>query len=547
MKKYCIVLLLFFTKIMPIPFAAQFFQDESCKQFACEHSCDCKAVSHTFFSIRPVYTINSAEYLSHNRDFYKRSENFWSGTVQVTPLGGSSTHNESLARFFLPFCSTTLNVSEQPVTTNSSTILARNFNIYTQNGTFASTVEFKPRQTYAGVGLNWQQKIYERSNGKSIWISLSGPILHVRNRVELVETILNDGGGPISVNSPSTGEPALTNECNDVCTLNPLTALPPVGSVKQAFAQPGWCFGRVDHNQHQSKTGFGDFTFRVGYETVNKDDCHLDSFVGVVFPTGNKPKAFTLFEPIVGHNHHWGIVLGTVFGIEVYEAWNGDLTVSNELDFCVTELFEHNERRSFDLHNKPWSRYMQFYKNVEQAQAAQAALLTNPNYALTLHTPGIDILTQDVKIKPGFYRMFNAAYIIDYRQCLALEVGYNFFARQAECIHLSCPFATTVAPKAIGVGGGATSNLQTISIQPPAGCISPLADYQSNIITEADLNLESAAHPATITHTVYGSFSYEWKECGFPMFVSIAGSYEFPPDNVGLNRWMVWGKYGVAF
>lgn len=547
MKKYLLLLLLFFTKIIPIPFAAQLFQDETCAQFACEHSCDCKAVSHSFFSIRPVYTINSPEYLSHNRDFYKRSESFWSGTLQVTPLGGSSNHNESIARFFLPFCNTTLNVSEQPVTTNSSTILARNFNIYTQNGTFASTVEFKPRQTYAGVGFNWQQKIYERSNGKSIWISFSGPLLHVRNRVELVETILDNGGGPIAVNSPSTGSAEPVIECNADCSLNPLSALQPVGSVEQAFAQPGWCFGRVDPNQHQSKTGFGDLTFRIGYETVNKDDCHLDSFFGVVFPTGNKPDGVILFEPIVGHNHHWGIVLGTVFGIEVLQAFDGDLTISNELDFSVTELFEHTERRSFDLHNKPWSRYMQFYKNREQAQAAAAAALTNPNYALALHTPGIDILTQDVKIKPGFYRMFNGAFIINYCDSFTLEAGYNFYARQSECIHLACPLPTTIAPKAIGVGSGSTSSFQSISIQPPDGCISSLADYDSNILTEADLNLESAAHPATITHTVYGSFAYEWKECGYPMFVSVAASYEFPPDNVGLNRWMVWGKYGVAF
>lgn len=547
MKKYYLLLLLFFTKITPIPFAAQLFQDETCTQFACEHSCDCKAVSHTFFSIRPVYTINSPEYLSHNRDFYKCTDEFWSGTLQATTLGGSSSHNESIARFFLPFCSTTLNVSEQPVNSNSCTILARQFNIYTQNGTFASTVEFKPRQTYAGVGLNWQQKVYERANGKNIWISFSGPILHVRNRVELIETILDDGGGPIGVNSANTGTLSATNSCNAECNLDPLIALNPVGSVEHAFAQPGWCFGRVDPNQHQSKTGFGDLTFRIGYETVNREDCHLDSFFGVIFPTGNGPDGIILFEPIVGHNHHWGIVLGTMFGMEVFNACNGDFTIYNELDFSVTELFEHTERRTFDLHNKPWSRYMQFYKNREQAEVAQAALLTNPNYALTLHTPGIDILTQDVKIKPGFYRMFNGAFIIDYCNCLALEVGYNFFARQSECIHLACPFPTTVAPKAVSIGAGNTSKFQTISIQPPDGCISPLPDYESNLITEADLNLESAAHPATITHTVYGSFAYEWKECGYPMFVAIAASYEFPPDNVGLNRWMVWGKYGIAF
>ncbi len=546
MKKYFFIFSLFlfaWNNLFSIPFAAQLFQDETCTQFACEHSCDCKAVSHTFFSIRPVYTINSPEYLCHGRDFYKRA--WLGGTLQVTPLGGISSHNESLGRFFLPFCSTTLNVSEQPV--NNTTVLANNFNIYTQNGTFASTVEFKPRQTYAGVGFNYQQRIYERSNGKSIWISLSGPLLHVRNRVELIETILDAGGGPITVSSPSSSEPSPTNLCNSDCLLDPAIALPPVGSVEQAFAQPGWCFGRVDPNQHQGKTGFADLTLRFGYEVVNREDFHFDSFFGVVFPTGNVPEAIKFFEPIIGHNHHWGIVLGSIFGFEACTFFDGDLTINNEFDFCITELFEHTERRSFDLHNKPWSRYMQFYKDQNQAELAAAAAISDPAYALTLHTPGIDILTQDVKIKPGFYRMFNGAYIINYCSCFELEAGYSFFARQSECIHLACPFPTTVAPKAIALGGGATSSFQTISINVPDDCATPVAHYTDNIITEADLNLESAAHPATITHTVYGSFAYEWKEGDYPMLAAVGGSYEFPPDNVGLNRWMVWGKFGVAF
>ena len=169
-----------------------------------------------------------------------------------------------------------------------------------------------------------------------------------------------------------------------------------------------------------------------------------------------------LFEPIVGHNHHWGIVLGTTFGVEVFNGFDGDLTVTNEIDFSVTELFEHTERRTFDLHNKPWSRYMQFYKNREQAEAAEAALLSNPNYVLTLHTPGIDILTQDVKIKPGFYRMFTGGFLIEYCQCLNLEAGYSFFARQSEVVELDCTTSiTNVALKGVN-GLGTTTAARTI-------------------------------------------------------------------------------------
>ncbi len=517
-----------------------------------QHICACRAQSQSFFSIRPVYTVNSPEYLAHNRDFYKKLDDLcYPGTIQLTALGGTSTHNDAIAKFFLPFCSTALHVTEQQ--TETTDILAQQFNIYTQNGTFDSTVEFHPRHSYAGLGINYQQRIYERCNGKGVWLSISGPILSVHNRIELVESITNNGGGPLVVSSPApvaSGCPeSCPNSCNPNCNLDPAQALPPVDSVIAAFRQPGWCFGRIDNlssnNNHHRVTKIGDITIRIGYETVNREDCHLDSFFGIIVPTGNRPAAISLFEPIVGHNHHWGIVLGSTLGMEIWQSCTGNTTVCTELDFSISDFFARRERRSFDLKYKPWSRYMQFYKNVTQAQLAANSL--DPVYALTLHTPGIDILTQDLKVKPGYYRTFNSAFIVSHC-CFELELGYNFFARQAECIKLDCDFPTGTALKAIGVGSGVTGKFQTINNDFSGNCTgTPVTNYANNIITVDDIDLESAAHTATLTHTFYASLAYQFEQCGFPMFAAIGGSYEFPPDNVGLNRWMAWGKFGIAF
>ena len=521
-----------------------------------EHSCDCKATSHTFFSIRPVFTIGSPEYLVHNRDNYKtiNRENgydsccgFLGQALQVTVFGGQSTHDEGLGRFFMPFCSTTLNVDEAAIS-GVTDVLANQLNIYSVNANFSSIVEFHFRHSFVGVGINYQQRFYERCDGHGFWFSISGPILQVRNRVTINENITNNGGGgvasaaltPVASSCPTT----CPNSCNPDCVLDPTQSLPPVDSVVAAFSQPGWCFGRIDNKTHK-KTGVGDVTLRVGYETVKRDDCHLDSFVGVLIPTGNTPKAINVFEPIVGHNHHWAVVFGSTFGLEIWHDSCGDFTVSGEFDFNITTFFERQERRSFDLRYKPWSRYMQFYKDVAQATLAS----TSPAPAsIILHTPGIDILTQDLKVKPGYYRMFNAACIVDTR-CFEIEVGYNFFARQAECLRLGCPFPTGAALKNIATGLGETAPYAMINTDFGANCAgSPLVNYANNVITEADIDLESAAHPATLTHTVYGSLAYEWDGCcGYPMFVALGGSYEFPPDNVGLNRWMAWGKFGVAF
>lgn len=516
-----------------------------------QHVCACRAQSQTFFSIRPIFTINSPEYLVHNRDYYKKlgDKYCYPGTIQLLPLGGQSNHNDAIAKFFLPFCNTSVHVTEHQLT--DTDILANQLNIYTQNGTFDSTVEFNPRHSYTGIGINYQQKVYERSNGKGVWISISGPILSVHNKIELVETIANNGGGPLVVSSPTpvtAGCPAnCPNPCNTHCLLDPAQALAPVDSVVAAFSQPGWCFGRIDNSgtaQHRT-TGIGDITLRVGYETVNRQDCHLDSFFGIIVPTGNTPAAINVFEPIIGHNHHWGIVLGSTLGLEIWQSDSGNTTVYGEFDFSISDFFVRRERRSFDLLYKPWSRYMQFYKNVAQAQLA--ANSTDPAYALTLHTPGIDILTQDLKVKPGYYRMFNSAVIIDHC-CFELELGYNFFARQAECLKLDCDFPIGTALKSIVTGAGTTGQFQTINNDFNNNCTgTSVADYANNIITVEDLNLESAAHTATLTHTFYASLAYQFSQYAYPMFAAIGGSYEFPPDNVGLNRWMAWAKLGMAF
>ncbi len=511
-------------------------------------ACDCKASSHSFFSIHPVFTVISPEYLVHSRDFYKAYSHGRCSTFQATLLGGKSTKNENLARFFNPTCKTVLNVNEQQLA--NTDILASQLNIYTVDGTFASTVEFKPRHSYIGVGLNYQQRFYETCNGNGIWLSVSGPVLRVKNKVEIVENITNTGGGAITAPTLTPvigGCPAVCpNSCNTDCLVDPMQALQPVASVAAAFAQPSWCFGRIDNNHH-TKTRLGDLTVRVGYETVNKEDVHADSFIGAIIPTGNKPKAIEVFEPIVGHNHHWGVILGGNVGMEVWQSCESDTTICSELDFAITYLFQRKERRSFDLKGKPWSRYMQFYSSAAQAQLAATTL--NPTVALTLHTPGIDILTQDLKVKPGYYGMFNGAIVLN-RACFELEVGGNVFARQAECVHFGdCGFPTGAALKDIAVGGGQTGLFQTINNDFGNNCTgTTVVNFDNNLITADDVDLGSAAHPATITSTMYGSLAYTFNSsCDYPMFVAAGGSYEFSPDNVGLNRWMAWGKFGVAF
>jgi len=85
--------------------------------------------------------------------------------------------------------------------------------------------------------------------------------------------------------------------------------------------------------------------------------------------------------------------------------------------------------------------------------------------------------------------------------------------------------------------------LNSINIQQNA-----FEDYDNNLIKEHDLDLNSAAQPAGLSYTFYGSLGYRCDEREYPLLAHIGGSYEFANEsNATLDRWTLWAKTGVSF
>jgi hypothetical protein len=192
---------------------------------------------------------------------------------------------------------------------------------------------------------------------------------------------------------------------------------------------------------------------------------------------------------------------------------------------------------------------MLVYNSQEQAQQAadlcsQTPNVTATNQGIILGTPGVNVFCLDLKVKPRFTHMFNSAFV--YRNpCLEAEIGYDYFGRDSECIQLGCDFKEQYAFKSL-LGCGDTNSVQTIGDQFPLEDL-PVAQYENNIIRATDLDLESAAHPNMVVHTIYGSLAYRWDDRECPVFAAFGGSYEWGPDNTTMNRWLLWGKVGMSF
>ncbi|MBS1986439.1 hypothetical protein JST99_00710 [Candidatus Dependentiae bacterium] len=522
-------------------------------------SCDCKYVSHSFYSIRPPYQKGSPEFESFFRDNMHARKDGIGGSLEIVPFGGRSTKEPRLAAYFGPDCKNVFTVNEDPTIVGTD-LLARNFDI-TQVG-FSSKISFNPRHSFAGVGFRYKQGLWESCSGHTLFIDFSMPVVHVRNTLNFCEEVLNTGtlfvnGVQLTAcgagNIPNRSCGSCDTSCTDLCATSTYVTSS-VNNMTEAFRQEAWQYGRIGCGS-ETKTAVANFDVRLGYETVQNDHCRLESYFGFSAPTGNKVRSVNLFEPIVGYNHHFGVMFGTDASIELWTSECEDSHLWMELSFQGLYLVKNSQKRLVDLKGKPWSRYMRVYANEEQAALA----LSTGNECL--NTPGVNIFALDVHVSPGFQRTYNSSFVYT---CGGFqgELGYNFFARCAECIDLKCPWVEGPALVAYeglrgcsGAGfipaigsAGATDPVQNINHNFGDRNTNSVANYAQSIIKCDELDLNSAAHPAMLTHSMFGTVGYRWDSCGCVVpSLGMGGSYEFSRDNAGLNRWMLWGKMGLSF
>jgi hypothetical protein len=447
------------------------------------------------------------------------------GALDVVAYGGQSTKGRELAQYFMPNCKPVLTVNSlvqsppDATTVPFADLMAQNFNVFTANGEFESTVSFCAKHTEAGLGLHYKHGFWYNDDSTKWWyLDVTLPITTVSNTFQINENVTNTGGG-VSAVVPGA-----------------------VANMAEAFNQSAWNYGRVNGCK-MKKTGVADMQIALGWQWAYTDCCQAASFVGVLAPTGNKPCGQFVFEPVVGHGGSVGLFWGSEGG---YNFWNScDDSWHLSFDWAVFSLylFKTKQVRSFDLKGKPWSRYQEVYANLAQAEAAADAEDAN------LSTPGINVFTQCVCVTPGFQYNATTALVFDTNCGFESEVGWNFFAREAECIKAN--WVTGPAIKKT-TGAGETNPIRNISNSYLSNLTFTdevaLANYDFSVIQASDLDLQSAAHPAGITFLVYGSLGWRWDEACLPTRVSLGGSYEFPGNSFGtMKRWTLWGKVGFSF
>lgn len=512
----------------------------------------------TFMSIRPEFQSAFPEKVAGFRDRAMARCDGHGGAFQFVPFGGRSTNAKDLMKYFAPSPKTSLIVD------SDSTNLDRDINpanfglVYVVPaapgadpviGRYSSVIQFRPQRTVGGLGITYRQYVGRACDvaDRKWFFEISAPILHVSNKMNLTEVLTTTSGVPASAavgygfTSPDNMIQAFTGEVEFLGSGSRMQ----YGLINDNRANNAFVDGNNSRSPKKAMTATGsDIELKLGYDYYNNECSHFGGYVGLHIPASRKPNGRYVFEAIPGFNQHFGFMTGLEAGVEIWR--DCDRSLSIEVETNHRYFVQNTQVRSFDLRNRPWSRY-------QAVRTAEGAL-----------TPGINVFTRAMKVHPRYSFDINSAFVYNNDCGFTAELGYNFYARQGERVALKEQFPVGLAIAGTDVNGVPNSDLiNRISNIGDIGYGSPLtyicnADTLTNssnfdapfadnaFIRPQDLNLNSAATPAALTNLIYGQVGYNWDNRCYPLFVGLGGSYEFTGKNTSINRWLVWGKFGVS-
>lgn len=193
-----------------------------------------------------------------------------------------------------------------------------------------------------------------------------------------------------------------------------------------------------------TKTGLAEIRAAFGWNFLQSEGHHFGLNMRTAIPTGNKPEGIYLFEPIVGNGKHWELGLGlTCHYLLLVDC--KDRSIGFYFDANITHMFWNNQRRTFDLINKPLSRYMLLEKlgtpvtnlfiNTQQGTAEGS---NPPPYQFQNQYVSVaDLTTFDVEV--GITMQVDATAMVNMRfGNWDIDVGYNYWNRSCESIAPQC-------------------------------------------------------------------------------------------------------------
>ena len=305
----------------------------------------------------------------------------------------------------------------------------------------------------------------------------------------------------------------------------------------------GLQFGLINGKQ-TSSAKFGDIDVAVGYNFLANDRSHLGVALRFTGPTGNKPKAVYVLEPVWGNGGHWGLG-GEVFGHATLWQGHDDRCLELWGDIQVQHLFKAAQVRSFDL--------------TTQGAGSKYILVADFGTAGTTFANSVQQLVNlsSLAVNSTVGAEVDMALMLQYNcNNWQFDLGYNFAGKSKETLALVGELADgrygVLGHQNTVVAGPAAANkidtaytMSTIALAPTAGTT---ASATNTIQGNAALNVAGAAQAAGWSSKVFGQVAYRWNDSDYVPTLAVQGSGEFSTSgNNALNQWSVGVRGGFSF
>lgn len=423
------------------------------------------------------------------------SDECWPGFVSVTAEFEKTFNSKQISRcLFGPALSNNGNC--QSINISGSTALNRgpndfladNFGLPTD---FQSVVNLDPQVTSFIGDIQGYFRLDRWLCG--LYFYIHAPITGTKWNLHVCEDIGNPGGAgyPAGYFGPGAiGQENLLHSFSDFISgraTSDLSGTTPLGaSFTETFNTLQYSRWATAPCDSLTKSGLADLRMWLGYDWLNCERYGFGIGAVIAAPTGNRPNARYLFEPIIGNGRHWE--LGVLIKGD-YMLWR-DCDDTNHLNLFsqanITHLFNSKQRRTFDLTGKPLSRYMLAERLT--ANNSSPFLYGNPMPNITA---GSNL--SDFKFAGEFTSVANLTTLcvdvstnvqIDWvtmltysRRNFSADLGYELWYRGCEKIKTDCDTTGLIAANTwalkgdasvFGFAHAANSNLPILKGQPVA-------------------------------------------------------------------------------
>lgn len=302
---------------------------------------------------------------------------------------------------------------------------------------FESKLMFKPRVQNIVADFDFYFGLDNILNG--LYFRFHAPLVHTKWNLHFSEDVINPGVngydagyfGPTAVPRNQ-----LLNRFTDFASglipnLNaPITFVPLANAKISTHALP--------------KTRLAEIQAAFGWNFLQSEGHHFGLNLRTAIPTGNKPEGIYLFEPMVGNGKHWELGLGLTCHYLLFT----DCKCRSVAFYCdanVTYMFWNLQRRTFDLVNKPLSRYMLLEQLgtpvtnlfINAAQGTAAGSVAPPLQFQNRFVPVANFTTFDVEVDVTAH--VDATAMLNFRVGnWDIDVGYNYWNRLCEHISPRC-------------------------------------------------------------------------------------------------------------